>query len=196
MLPTYWKDSPLLSQNSLEKLDRFTKLILQWNAKINLTGFDNSQEIEDVLIGESVLAAESLQSLGLIRPGVRVLDFGSGAGIPGMVWGTLELPIQVTSLEIRQKKIAFQKEAARQLGLAVKIHAGRFPDAIGSNEFDLIVSRAIRYDPGIWTDGERCLAVYGSFVRFAPANAQEEGWNTIAISERSSLLVKTVSKDG
>ena len=195
MLPTYWKDSPLLSKNSLEKLDRFTKLILQWNAKINLTGFRDAKEVEDLLIGESVLAAESLQNLGWIRPGIRVLDFGSGAGIPGMVWAALELPMQVTSLEIRQKKIAFQKEAARELGLKVKINAGRFPEAVGSNEFDLIVSRAIRYDPEIWNSGERCLSVSGSFVRFASANAQEDGWRTIPVSERSSLLVKTVSKD-
>ena len=111
-MPTHWKDSPLLSKNSLDKLYKFAKLILQWNAKINLTGFRDPKEIEDLLIGESVLAAESLQNLGFIRPGIRVLDFGSGAGIPGIVWAALELPIQVTSLRNSAEKDCVPKASS------------------------------------------------------------------------------------
>jgi 16S rRNA (guanine(527)-N(7))-methyltransferase RsmG len=191
MLPTYWKDSPVLSENALEKLQNFASLILQWNAKINLTGYRGLKEVEELLIGESVLAAEALQKSGMMQRATKVLDFGSGAGIPGLVWASLDLPVQVTSLEIRQKKVAFQKEVSRQLHLKARIVSGRFPEAVGSEAFDLIVSRAIRYDPGIWKQGERCLTSSGSFVRFATADFKEPGWSTISVSDKSSLLVKT-----
>jgi 16S rRNA (guanine527-N7)-methyltransferase len=186
----HWKDSAILSPNSLEKLTKFTDLILLWNSRINLTGYRSQKHVEELLIGESVLAAEVLKNIELITEKASILDFGSGAGIPGLVWAALDLPVEISSLEIRQKKVSFQKEAVRELGLKAKIMLGRFPEAVANQNFDLIVSRAIRYEPGIWVAGEQYLTPFGKFVRFAAADAKEVGWTTIPVSERTSLLVK------
>src|SRR5437660_8094155 len=95
-----WKAS--LEVQVREKLDRFVDLLLEWNARINLTGFKTRQEIEDRLLEDTVGALNVLDLAGK-----SVLDFGSGAGIPGLVWAICNPSIRITSVEIRQKKVAF-----------------------------------------------------------------------------------------
>jgi 16S rRNA (guanine527-N7)-methyltransferase len=184
-----WKDN--LSPSSLEKLSAFTDLIVRWNSRINLTGYRTRQEVDKLLIGESVLAVLELQKVGIVKAGITILDFGSGAGIPGLVWAMLELPIEITSLEIRQKKIAFQKEVVRELGLQARIILGKYPEAVAGERFDLIVSRAIRFDPKIWEKGRALLNPGGHFVRFAAPNLRETGWESHPVSEKTSLQIST-----
>jgi 16S rRNA (guanine527-N7)-methyltransferase len=184
-----WKDN--LSQSSLDKLSSFTDLILLWNSRINLTGYRTRQEIDELLIGESVLAMLKLRKEGIVKAGSTILDFGSGAGIPGLVWAMLNLPNQITSLEIRQKKIAFQKEVVRELNLKVRIMLGKFPEAVADERFDLIVSRAIRFDPKIWDKGRILLNAGGQFVRFGASNIGESEWQSIPISDRTSLQISS-----
>jgi 16S rRNA (guanine527-N7)-methyltransferase len=185
--PMHWKDN--LSPASIRKLSSFTDLILRWNSRINLTGYRTREQIDELLIGESVLAMGKLQNAGYIKDGASILDFGSGAGIPGLVWVMMDLPIELTSLEIRQKKIAFQKEIVRDLGLKARIVLGKFPEAVSDSRFDLIVSRAIRFDPRIWERGRSLLNADGYFVRFATANATEPGWESIPVSDKTSLQI-------
>lgn len=184
-----WKDN--LSTASIAKLSAFTDLILRWNSRINLTGYRTREEIDELLIGESVLAMRGLQNAGCINDGSSILDFGSGAGIPGLVWAIMDLPIEITSLEIRQKKIAFQKEVVRDLGLKVRIMLGKFPESIWNERFDLIVSRAIRFDPKIWDQGRPLLNPDGRFVRFATANVIETGSEAIPVSDKTSLQISS-----
>jgi 16S rRNA (guanine527-N7)-methyltransferase len=185
--PMQWKDN--LSTASIAKLSAFTDLILRWNSRINLTGYRTREEIDELLIGESVLAMRGLQNAGYVNDSSRILDFGSGAGIPGLVWAMMDLPIEITSLEIRQKKIAFQKEVVRDLGLKARIILGKFPEALSNERFELIVSRAIRFDPKIWDQGRQLLNNSGHFVRFAGANVIETGSETIPVSDKTSLQI-------
>lgn len=182
-----WKDKGLLADSAIHQLKLFADLIFQWNPKVNLTGYKKKEEIEKFLIGESVSAVPVLS-----LHSKNVLDFGSGAGIPGLVWAIAEPSARITSLEVRQKKVAFQKEAARSIGIDAEILLGRFPEVAPDRKFDLIVSRAIRFSPQLWKEGERLLKPGGLFVRFAGRNQQEPGWNTIPISERSSVLVRSL----
>jgi 16S rRNA (guanine527-N7)-methyltransferase len=185
--PMQWKDN--LSPSSLSKLSTFADLILRWNSKINLTGYRTRKEIDELLIGESVLGFRTLEQAGIMKSGATILDFGSGAGIPGLVWVAMEVPIEVRSLEIRQKKVAFQKEVVRELGLKAEITLGRFPEAVFGESFDLVVSRAIRFDPKLWEKGRPLLKPAGYFVRFAVPEVAETGWRTLPVSVKTSLLV-------
>ncbi len=156
---------------------------------MNLTGYRTRQEIDELLIGESILAVLELQKVEIVKGGTTILDFGSGAGIPGLVWAMLKLPIEITSLEIRQKKIAFQKEVVRKLGLQARVVLGKFPETVAGERFDLIVSRAIRFDPKIWEKGRTLLNSGGHFVRFAAPNLRESGWEALPVSEKTSLQI-------
>ena len=182
--PPRSKTAPPLSKETQQRLSDFAALILEWNQRINLTGFRTIAEIEQVLIGECVQALPYLEIAGK-----TVLDFGSGAGIPGLVWAVCQPTVRLTSLEVRQKKVAFQKEAARELQIPSEIICGRFPEAVAGRKFDVIVSRAIRFSPTLWKDARGLLNAGGLIARFASHGDPEEGWESISISDRSALLI-------
>lgn len=169
---------------TFSKLEAFAALIHSWNSRINLTGYKNVDDIQSLLIGESVAALRALE----IRD-CDILDFGSGAGIPGLVWSIFEPTLRVTSLEVRHKKVAFQKEALRRLGLEAEVLCGHFPEAVASRKFDCIVSRAIRFDAPVWDQAKALLKEGGRLVRFAAPEVREPGWRTLPVSSRTSLLL-------
>jgi 16S rRNA (guanine527-N7)-methyltransferase len=167
-----WRDEGVLSSPVFEKLSAFTDLILRWNSQINLTGLRTREEVEEILIGESIL------------------DFGSGAGIPGLVWLIYDPTVQLTSLEVRTKKVAFQKEVVRLLPLRAEIVCGHFPEAVSGERFDIIATRAIRFDPKLWDQAAGLLAQGGRFLRFGTTGPPDTGWQSIPISERSVLWIR------
>lgn len=174
----------LISESALPRLERFVDLILEWNERINLTGLRNRSEIEEILVGDAVL------SLRFIPVSSRdVLDFGSGAGIPGLVWTLCDPSAKVTSVESRQKKVAFQKEVLRTIGAKADIVCGRFPEVVEGRRYDIVVSRAIRFSPALWESARGFLRVGGILVRFSKLASSEEGWEAHPLSGRSKLLV-------
>lgn len=182
--PSSWKEAGI-SPDAASKLSLFVDLILEWNARINLTGLRTRTEIEERLIGESVAALRALPVSGK-----TVLDFGSGAGIPGLVWAACDDSARITSLEIRQKKVAFQKEVLRTAGIDAEVVQGHFPEAVTGRQFDVIVTRAIRFSPSLWTAAEALLAPGGCLVRFGTPRQEEPGWSVLPISPGTTLLIR------
>jgi 16S rRNA (guanine527-N7)-methyltransferase len=179
-----WKDEGTLEKGAYETLQRFLDLLIHWNSKINLTGLGSREAIEEILIEESVLAIRAFPMTGK-----RVLDFGSGAGIPGLIWAIVDPSLQLTSLEIRSKKVSFQKEVVRTLGLSMEVMQGRFPFAVRGRKFDIITTRAVAFDPGLVKSGLALLEPSGSLLRFASSSSQDNGWRVKPISDRSSLHI-------
>lgn len=179
-----WHDAGEISFDALKRLEEFAALILKWNPRINLTGFKSQSEIEELLIGESIAALRALHLANVL-----VADFGSGAGIPGLVWAICEPSLKVTSIEIRQKKTAFQKEVRRLFQLEVEILGSHFPEAVQGRSFDVIVSRAIRFDSPVWAQARSVLAPRGLLVRFTRPGSVESGWESLPVSSRTELLI-------
>ena len=173
----------MIGEESIRRLKIFRDLILEWTPHINLTAFRNPEEVEEILIGESVRALSAVSISGK-----RILDFGSGAGIPGPAWAICDPSVILTSLEVRHKKIAFQKEVLRSTGVEAEIIRGRFPEAVSGRRFDLIVSRAIRFSPRLFQDSVALLGTGGMLVRFASPGTVEEGWAANRISPRTTLM--------
>src|SRR5262249_37074412 len=123
-----------------------------------------------------------------------VLDFGSGAGIPGLVWAICVPSARVTSLEIRQKKVAFQKEAARTLGIQAEVIAGHFPEAVAGRKFDVIVTRAIRFSQGLWEEAEKLVSGKGILIRFGRPDDRIPGWESREICPGSAVLLKGLTE--
>ena len=91
----------------------YLDLVLQVRPHLSLTGLRDPERILDVLIVESLDFCRP----DLIPAAGRVLDLGTGAGVPGMtlaVWGADR---HLTLLDRTQKKIAFVRRAALALGL-------------------------------------------------------------------------------
>jgi 16S rRNA (guanine527-N7)-methyltransferase len=136
--------NPLLERVGIEPLDgetaskfeAYLSLILRWNARLNLT----SVRTEDAII--SLHLAESIACAMAISAAVKTqLDFGSGAGLPGIPIALCRPEITVTLAESQTKKAAFLQEAIRVLGIAAKVHSGRAETLQAT--FDCVTLRAV-----------------------------------------------------
>ncbi len=119
------------------KLIIYLELIMKWNARINLTGIRTPKEIVRRHFGESLLVGAHVGSCGTL------LDFGSGAGFPGVPIQLLRPDVQVTLAESQGKKAAFLKEVVRCLGLQSKVWASRVEAMPAAQRFDVVVLRAV-----------------------------------------------------
>ena len=97
-----------------DKLVAYVELLAKWNATYNLTAIrDRSQMVSHHLLDSLVLAR-------FLKPG-RLLDVGSGGGLPGIVlaiWAEVAMPgLEVTVLDANHKKAAFLRQAKAELKL-------------------------------------------------------------------------------
>ena len=115
----------------------YLELILKWNARINLTAIHTPEEIVRRHFGESLFVAAHLGACGTL------LDFGSGAGFPGVPIQLLRPDVQVTLAESRGKKAAFLREVVRSLGLPTEVWTGRVEAMPTSRRFDVVTLRAV-----------------------------------------------------
>jgi 16S rRNA (guanine527-N7)-methyltransferase len=115
----------LVSRETVERLDRFAGLLLDWQRRVNLI----APSTEPVLWTRHI--ADSLQLLAL-APEARVwADLGSGAGFPGLViaCALADCPGALVHLvESNGKKTAFLRDAARATEAPVVVHAVRVAD--------------------------------------------------------------------
>lgn len=119
-----------------QKLLDFIGLLRKWNRVYNLTAIDGPLEM---------VSLHLLDSLALLPhlAGKRVLDVGTGAGLPGIPLAILAGNLEFTLLDSNSKKTRFVQQAAIELGLGnvhvVQARIGEFQDQEG---FDAILSRA------------------------------------------------------
>lgn len=133
------------------RFEDYLSLLLRWNARVNLTAIRDEEGILCRHFVESIACARALPA-GI----TTLLDFGSGAGFPGIPIALCRPEITVTLAESQGKKAAFLSEAVRVLGVAATVHPGRAE--ILSNLFDCITMRAV-------DKMERAVKVAGQMVR-------------------------------
>jgi 16S rRNA (guanine527-N7)-methyltransferase len=100
-----------LSVEKIEKLLHYLELIIKWNKVHNLTAIDDPSE------GVKKHLLDSLSILSFIKKG-RILDVGSGAGLPGIVIALMRDDVGVTSIDSVGKKCRFMEHA--KINLDVK----------------------------------------------------------------------------
>jgi len=125
-----------LDERTVEQFERYLSLILRWNARTNLTSLRTEDAILSNHLAESIACAEALPK-GI----ATLLDFGSGAGLPGIPIALCRPEIDVTLAESQGKKAAFLREAMRVIGISAKVHAGR-AEELGTT-FDCVTLRAV-----------------------------------------------------
>jgi 16S rRNA (guanine527-N7)-methyltransferase len=106
------ESDPSQSARLLDYLD----LIAKWNKVYNLTAVRDPDEMLVQHLFDSLAAVPSLRRRTGGRP-IRVLDVGSGAGLPGVVFAICCPELQVDCVDTVGKKAAFIQQAAAQLQL-------------------------------------------------------------------------------
>lgn len=124
-----------VSAGQQQQLLDYLELMAKWNKVYNLTAVRDKID----MVRQHLL--DSLAVAPLLR-GPRVLDVGSGGGLPGVVLAIISPDIQVVTVDKVHKKIAFQTQVAAELGLKnLKPLSCRVED-LGEQPFDTITSRA------------------------------------------------------
>jgi 16S rRNA (guanine527-N7)-methyltransferase len=132
--------------NLTTQLSIYLDLLLKWNAKTNLTAIREPEEIVRRHFGESLFAGLHLgQRLtsDATLPDATLLDFGSGAGFPGLPIQLLHPGLRVTLAESQGKKASFLREAVRTLHLPTEIWAARVETMPPTRRFDAVTLRAV-----------------------------------------------------
>ena len=122
------------------RLDAFARLLIKWNKVYNLTAIrDEAQVLTHHLL-------DSLSVLPALSGITRLVDVGSGGGLPGVVLAIARPDLQVDSVETVQKKASFQNQARIELKLPnFRAHHARIENwqpAYAPAAPDGIISRA------------------------------------------------------
>ena len=125
-----------LNTEAAERFAAYLTLLQKWNARTNLTAIREEEGILSRHFLESILCARALPTN--IH---TLLDFGSGAGFPGLPIAILRPEIAVTLAESQNKKAAFLREAIRTLAVQVQVHSARAQEL--KIRFDCVTLRAV-----------------------------------------------------
>jgi 16S rRNA (guanine527-N7)-methyltransferase len=166
----------VLTSRQLEQFQAYYQELVDWNQRFNLTAIVDYQEVQikhflDSLTVNLVLATNI--------PGLRVIDVGSGAGLPGVPLKIVWPQIHLTLLESVAKKTTFLDYLVGKLGLEdVEVITGRAEDVAHLSayreQFDVAISRGVA---GMATLSELCLPfcrIAGIFIAQKKGDIEQE----------------------
>ncbi len=160
-----------VQQNMLDYL----ALLEKWNKVHNLTAVRDLEQMVTLHLLDSLTLLPFLSLATTIRAGntesLRLLDVGSGAGLPGIVLAMTQPELLVTTMDSSRKKAGFMRQAKVQFGLSnLEVVCGRVEDYHPTQKFDFIVSRAfaeiaefLRLTRHLLADGGTWLAMKGVY---------------------------------
>lgn len=124
-----------VSRETLERLDTIILTLDEWRKRSNLIGPREWPQIWTRHVGDS------FQILDYVPNETRVVDFGSGAGFPGLIISAARPTSHVTMMESVGKKCAFLRAAIEAAGLNASVYQGRI-EAAPASEADIVTARA------------------------------------------------------
>lgn len=133
-----------LDDTALMRFEKYMRLVVEWNEKINLTSITDENEFIVKHFYDSLTLLSTID----IKEGAKIIDVGTGAGFPGIPLKIARPDIQLTLLDSLNKRLVFlQEQVLNSIGLEAEIIHGRAED-ISKNvnyreQFDIAVSRAV-----------------------------------------------------
>ena len=157
----------------LDRLVRYAELLERWSQRHSLVSFKGRRELVDRHLVDALAGSAEL------GPSGRLLDVGSGAGLPGVPLLAVHPQWRGVLLEPRQKRWTFLRLVIRQLGLDADAVRCRFEDLDPGREgFDVMTTRA--------------LGGYDGLLRWAAGRLEPEGrvliWCTSDEEERLAMV--------
>jgi 16S rRNA (guanine527-N7)-methyltransferase len=176
------------------RITTFIDLLLRWNERINLTGAREALEVvQDHLPDSFALSA-------LTPRGARLVDVGTGGGLPALPFALLRPDVALTLVEPRAKRVAFLRAAVRELGLAATVLPARVEDLEGT--FEVAASRATFPPQEWWERGSDLLLPQGGRLVFFlsgsdgipfPSSASHQVVSYLAGAKGRTAVALTVS---
>lgn len=187
-----------LDETALERFDKYAKLLVEWNEKINLTAITDPEGI----VMKHFVDSLSVFSAVSIPEGAKSIDVGTGAGFPGIPMLIARPDLQITLLDSTNKKLNVIRDILQKLDLQCEVLHMRAEEA-GQNkkyreQYDFATARAVS---NLRDLSEYCLPFVkkgGTFISMKSAKAEEEiaeGRNAIKILGGSIKEKKTFEID-
>jgi 16S rRNA (guanine527-N7)-methyltransferase len=126
-----------VTDEQIEMLDQYRRLLWSWNERMNLTRHTTLEKF----VGRDVIDSYELSKL--LERSERVLDVGTGGGVPGIVVAILRPDLSVSLCESTQKKARVVEAIVADLGLATRAYPNRAEEVLEITTFDTLVARAI-----------------------------------------------------
>ena len=127
-----------LTEYQLNQLDKFYKLLIDWNNKINLTRIVEEEEVYLKHFYDSLTIAKVVD----LKEKETLCDVGTGAGFPGIVLKIVYPNLKVTLVDSLLKRVNYLNEIIKELELkdieAIHVRGEDF-----KGNFDVVTSRAV-----------------------------------------------------
>jgi 16S rRNA (guanine(527)-N(7))-methyltransferase RsmG len=135
LLEAAFRDAGFSEPGCLDRLGAFLDELAAWSARASLTGLKTARSrVEDGIMDCVPLA-------GILDQGARLVDVGSGNGLPGLVLAVMRPDLHVVLLEPAARRTAFLRAAAGAASADCEIVRERIEDW-RPEPFDVAVSRA------------------------------------------------------
>lgn len=132
-----------VGEDKIERLLGFIKLIEKWNKAYNLTAIRNREEMVRLHLLDSLAVLDFVE-------GQRVIDIGTGAGLPGIPLAICLPEIEFVLLDSNAKKTRFVQQAVLELKLKnVTVCHSRVEQYHPENRFNTVITRAFASLPTI-----------------------------------------------
>ncbi|MGA2062677.1 MAG: 16S rRNA (guanine(527)-N(7))-methyltransferase RsmG [Thermoguttaceae bacterium] len=151
-----------LPDEQIALLERYCNLLWEWNDKINLTRHTDYERFVARDLVDSLTFAEFLE------PGEKVLDVGSGGGVPGVVLAIVRPDLKVSLADSVGKKAKVLSDMVERLGFEVPVHNARAEELLMHEKYNTLVVRAVapmrkllRWFQPHWKSFDRLLVLKG-----------------------------------
>lgn len=134
-----------VTTDQIDLLDRYRRLLWSWNERLNLTRHTTLEKF----VGRDVVDSYELSKL--MGRTERVLDVGSGGGVPGVILAILRPDLSLSLSESTQKKARALESIVGELGLGAPVYATRAEEVLEINTFDTLVARGLASLPKVLT---------------------------------------------
>ncbi len=131
-----------LSSTQLDALLNYLHLLERWNSTYNLTSVRNLSDMLTQHLADCLAVVAPLRRVLGEPITARMLDVGSGAGLPGVVLSIVEPSAAVLCIDKVGKKVAFIRQVAAELGLGNLQAEHVRVQSLNSGRFDVVMSRA------------------------------------------------------
>ena len=131
-----------IKENQLVKLDKFYHLLIEWNAKMNLTRITEKEEVYLKHFYDSLTLSKVID----LNQDLTLCDVGSGAGFPGIVLKIVFPNLKIKLVDSLQKRVNYLNEIINELELTdiEAIHTRAEDYAKNNREnFDIVTARAV-----------------------------------------------------
>ncbi|MBC8871884.1 MAG: 16S rRNA (guanine(527)-N(7))-methyltransferase RsmG [Planctomycetes bacterium] len=151
-----------LPDDQAARAERYCRLLWEWNERLNLTRHTDF----DKFVSRDLV--DSLELSRLLATDEKVLDVGTGGGVPGIVLGIIRPDLQMSLCESVGKKAQAVETMVRELNLPSPVYRDRAESVVDARRFDALVARAVgplwkicTWFKSHWHRFDRLLAVKG-----------------------------------